>query len=194
MTPRNFTSASEAFGARGRQGARGEAFYVSSLERYAAGRWRIFPSLSVPGMRTDVDLAVANGDSVVLIDVKAWKGGHLWSFPVGTQSWMPMDGLTPYIKPDSGTWGRLSRNMVMALDRYGSLLPGTRLSAMVVFVPTRGRDLNSVPDSVEFLFWPGLIRSFLSGPSAAELEDRLGSVEEDVPASIVRQLTSLQRR
>ncbi|MFF7292039.1 nuclease-related domain-containing protein [Microbacterium sp. NPDC008134] len=181
------------YGARGRVGAAGENYFARGLKRAGLTKFEVFYSLNIPDvpgkarMRGDIDCVIANGAKVVLIDVKRWAGSWLWTIP-GTDK--PLNGFLPYSK--DGEWG-LSKNMITALDRMRLRLPEADISAMVVFVPTKNHDPESVPRSVDFLIWPGMIRSYISGHAFGELNLRLGNEVVDVPPSALHLLTQLKR-
>ena len=184
---------SQKYGARGRVGARGENHFAQSLSRAGLTKFEVFYSLNIPdvpgkqSMRGDIDCVLANGNKVVLVDVKRWAGSWLWKIP-GTSK--PMNGLLPYSK--DGGWG-LSQNMITALDRIRMRLPEADVSAMVVFVPTKDHDRESVPRNVDGLIWPGMIRSYLSGDAFGELGARFGNEVADVPQTTLQLLTRLKR-
>jgi hypothetical protein len=200
MAIRNQTiTSSQAFGLRGRAGAKGEAdfFRALSLAKHpetgvSLADFTVFRSLDIPaspGYRGDVDLVIANGDRAVLVDVKRWSGrAPYWTLP-GTSR--PMRGALPL--REQGRW-RLSHNMWTALDRYRAVLRDTpKLSAMVAFVPTSARDPESVPSSVRILRWPGGIGSYLAGAAFEELFRRLGTSPQEIPSSTARILSGLER-
>lgn len=178
------------FGHKATIGAQGETYFAQAIA--AAGLDRLYAtyySLSLPvtttsrqHQKSDVDAAVVNGNTIVLIDVKRWKGGTvLWSV-----SGLPFSGLSPLVM-DNG-W-KLSANMAAAVRRFKEALPGAKVSAMVVFVPTQR---GSTPTSVRWLKWPGDIRSYLLADASKELTARLGSPAE--PALRVQSLMNSLRR
>jgi hypothetical protein len=188
-------SSSDVFGARGRVGAAGERLFVSTGLRNAGldqfPTWTGLDIPTTPGsvpLRGDVDCVIANGDKVVLVDVKRWAKAVYWTVP-GTR--IGMKGLVPM--SDGGRVG-LSSNMGAALDRYRAALGGSHVSALVVFVPTTNHDPASVPTSVRWLTWPGGIRSYLAGEAYAELHQRLGPSVEPVPDRTRTLLERLVRR
>lgn len=133
--------------------------------------------------QSDVDAVLANGNRVVLVDVKRWKGNVIY----WTLGGLPFRGLEPLTH--GGRW-RLSANMAAALQRYREALPGVNVSAMVVFVPApRG----AAPASVRWMKWPGGIRSFLLPAALRELHARLGSTYTTPPARVSGLLKSLER-
>ncbi|MGH8953679.1 MAG: nuclease-related domain-containing protein [Microbacterium sp.] len=184
---------SEKYGARGRVGAQGESYFAQGLKRAGLTKFEVFYSLNIPDvpgkkrMRGDIDCVIANGNKIVLVDVKRWAGTWFWTIP-GTDK--PMNGFLPYSK--DGDWG-LSKNMSTALDRIRLRLPEADISAMVVFVPTKNHDRESVPRNVDGLIWPGMIRSYISGHAFGELNVRLGNDVVDVPQSTLHLLTQLKR-
>lgn len=181
------------YGQRGRVGAQGENYWAQALKRAGLTKFKVFYSLNIPdvpgrpSMQGDIDCVIANGNKVVLVDVKRWAGHFFWTIP-GTGK--PMNGLVPYTKNDE--W-KLSQNMVTALDRMRHSLPGADVSAMVVFVPTKNHDRESVPLSVDFLIWPGMIRSYVSGAAFDELYLRLGDEVEEVQPQVMHLLSRLKR-
>ncbi|AQX81553.1 hypothetical protein BWO91_17690 [Plantibacter flavus] len=179
------------FGQNGHTGAQGEKFFLDGLKRsgiadFADVRHGVrIPSSPADGqpIQTDVDFTISNGDRLVLVDVKRWStGAAYWSIP-----WLnlPMKNRRPLLKEHSRSvrsigelvtayrsrqWA-LSRNMEWALTRYRDALPSVHVSAMVVFVPT---SKGGMPESVSWLLWPGLIRSYRADQSYGEIQHRLG--------------------
>lgn len=188
------------YGKRGRIGALGEDFFDEALKRAGLDRFPRFRSLRLPAqpgkasMRGDIDSVLANGNQIVLVDVKSWKGGVLWTFPVRLRPFkgLPFNGIAP-MRDNDGRW-RLSENMVTALDRMRDELPDAEITAMVVFVPTRKSDLTSVPRSVRFLVWPGGIQSYFLSEFFWELERRLGKEARKVPTRTLQTLAGLGRQ
>lgn len=185
------------YGQRGRVGALGEDYFDKALRRAGLDKYMRFRSLRIPdqpgktSMRGDIDSVLANGNKLVLIDVKRWKGRVLWTVPI-LKELRPVNGLKP-ILDDRMRW-QLSRNMTTALDRMRYALPDADVSAMVVFVPTHNGDLDSGPKSVRFFFWPGGIQSYTSGEAIYELTKRLGAEPEDVPTRTLQRLARLGTR
>lgn len=176
----NDASLHKKFGANAAIGAMGEKYYGGALDRGGiSSKYEVHSSLNIPDARgskssysSDVDFAVANGGSLILVDVKRFASGyHYWSF-MG----FPFKGLTPMMKNDK--W-RLSANMAAAVDRYQQALPGIHVEAMVVFVPTN--KTGAMPSSVGLLVWPGRIRSYLAGDSIYKLHKLLGTPEAVSP-------------
>lgn len=188
------------YGKRGRIGALGEDFFDEALKRAGLDRFPRFRSLRIPdqpgktSMRGDIDSVLANGNRIVLVDVKSWKGGVLWTLPIWFRPFIPLpfNGSKPMLD-DCGRW-QLSKNMITALDRMRYVLPEAEITAMVVFVPTRKSDLTSVPRSVRFFVWPGGIQSYISGEALDELEHRLGQVAQEVPTRTLQTLARLGRQ
>lgn len=96
FAPREASSLEEVFGERGRLGNLAEKAYQSRLDKHAKYvaekygsefEYLICTSLGIPrkagGKKyvSDVDIAIANGDEVLLIDVKEWLPGIYISFP-----------------------------------------------------------------------------------------------------------------
>ena len=175
------------FGANAAVGAAGERHYATALDRGGiSSKYEVHSSLNIPNSSrsrtsysSDVDIAVANGNTLILIDVKRFAAGfHYWSF-----FGFPFKNLTPMLKDGKGDDGpkwRLSANMAAAVDRYQQALPGVHVEAMVAFVPTNSK--GAMPASVGLLFWPGGIRSFLAGDSIYRLNKLLGTPTPVNPA------------
>ena len=180
------------FGDQAEVGASGERHFAQILKQHAFDQTcDIFYSLGIPqgkhfgakALRSDVDVAVVNGNSVILIDVKRWKGSCVYLSLGG----LPFRDLTPL--QSHGGW-KMSANMAQALRRYREALPGVNVTAMVVFVPTHR---GVAPTSVRWLKWPGGVRSFLVPAAIRELRARVG-VERQVPdARIIGLLNRMQR-
>ena len=123
------------FGKQGEIGASGERHFAQMLQRAALDEvYDIFYSLSIPrgrdfkatAMKSDVDVVLLNGNQLVLVDVKRWKGtGIFWSM-----SGLPFRDLSPLTL--GGKW-KMSANMAAAMRRYKEALPGVHVTAMVVF-------------------------------------------------------------
>ena len=186
------------FGKRGTVGDRGEDYFGKALVNSGLDRFAVYRSLGIPAkadqtrLRGDVDCVIANGDRVVLIDVKRWTGDYLWTLPFTNR---PMRGLGPLLmqKTKSGPleWS-LSKNMAAAQDRYSAALPQVLVTSMVAFAPTNDRDRDSGPKNVQFLLWEGGIKSYTIGEAVTELKLRLGpEVIEPLP-EITHLLTGLQ--
>jgi len=194
------------FGAAGGIGARGETQYLKALRNALPPGYTITHSLSIPetrddkaAMSGDVDVAIASGNKLVLIDVKAWKGPSSYWSPAGVLAVItanldlkaipllvkPWRGFRPYLL--NGKW-KASQNMLLALNRYRKRLKGADVSAMVVFVPANG----APPRSVHLLGWPGGISSFRSKHSFEEIINRLGPPTPPTPA--IKQLLAEMSR
>lgn len=178
----------QKFGHNAIIGAQGEKYYGNVLDRAGiSSQYEVHSSLNIPNVSnskssysSDVDFAVANGNTLILIDVKKWSAGKMyWSF-MG----FPFKGMSPMLK--DGKW-RLSQNMVTAVERYQRNLPGINIEAMVVFVPTTRN--GAMPTSVGLLFWPGKIRSYLAGDSIHKLPKILG-----IPSPVNPMIRSLLAR
>ena len=179
------------FGGQADVGAAGERYFGQIVKREALDQvYDVFYSLSIPKSRhsskalaSDVDAALLNGNRLVLVDVKRWKGnGVYWSM-----SGLPFMGFSPLMH--GGKW-KMSANMAAAVRCYREALPGVQISAMVVFVPTQR---GNVPASVRWLKWPGGIGSFLLPAAVRELRTRLGSERKPPAAHTFGTLSALQR-
>lgn len=184
-------AASREFGANAVVGSLGERQYAGILERAGLtgeGGYDVWYSVKVPNKdgsrgKTDVDLVLASGSRVVLIDVKRWASTNwktsssgrkvkspvtYWSIPFLN---LPMKGLSP-LRNGNGEW-RLSRSMEMAADRFSPLFGNARVLSIVVFVPTTkdGRG----PANVSFLRWPGGIKSYSAQDSLCVIRKFLGT-------------------
>lgn len=186
------SSARSRFGDQAEVGASGERYFETLLER--AGLTQLYDvhfSLGIPQGRdqkatrynSDVDAVLVNGNKIVLVDVKRWKGNAIYWSVAG----LPFRGLAP-LSHDKG-W-KLSANMAAALRRYKEALPGANITAMVVFVPTQRGHL---PTSVRWLKWPGEIRSYLSDSGMKEISRRLGPERTNPHPAITGVLSRLQR-
>jgi hypothetical protein len=182
-------------------GNQGEDYFSKALANAGLSDYTTYRSLGIPAKSNqtklggDVDFVIANGNIVRLIDVKRWAGSPLWTLPfVGR----PMNGLAPLliqeVKGGPRVWKRPSRNMAAALDRYRQKLPGVDVEAMVVCVPTKDSDRDSGPSNVDFLFWPGGIRSFTVGQATTELKRVLGPDVITPSPGITHLLDALQIR
>ena len=160
----------------------GEQQFAGILDKFGISRdYDVWYSLKLPsdprnpgGTRynSDVDVAIASGNRLLLIDVKRWAGGyHYW-----TLFGLPFKGLTPMMK--NGQW-KLGANMAGALARYRSNLSGMHVEAIVVFMPTNAR--GSAPASVFAFRWPGGIKSYLHGAAIAKIKSTLGRSERVNP-------------
>ena len=156
----------------------GEQQFAEMLNKYGISRdYDVWYSLKLPSdpknpngtkYNSDVDAAVASGNRLLLIDVKRWAGGyHYWTF-----FGLPFKGITPMMK--NGQW-KLGSNMAGALSRYRANLPGMRVEAIVLFVPTSAR--GAAPSSVFALRWPGGIKSYLHGAGLAKIKSSMGKSE-----------------
>lgn len=160
----------------------GEEQFATLLAKHGITRdYDVWYSLRIPSdpknpngtkYNSDVDVAVASGDRLILIDVKRWAGGyHYW-----TLFGLPFKGVTPMKKGNK--WG-LGKNMAGAVSRYRANLPGIRVEAIVVFMPTNAR--GKAPSSVFALKWPGNIRSYLHGAGLAKIKSALGKPQKVSP-------------
>lgn len=187
---------SAKYGARGHAGAQGEKYWANLVKRAGFDKFEVYYSLSMPRrpgqthLATDIDCVIANGNRVVLIDVKRWRGLFLWTLSLRDLK-IPIDVLRPRVM--EGKW-TLSKNMHAALDLVRYHLPEAEVSAMVVFVPTKDNDPGSVPFEVAFLKWPGDIKSYLAADGATEVKRRLGDEVEEVRPQIRHLLTRLTRK
>lgn len=192
-------SLSSRFGERrGRVGDQGESFLSKAFRNSGLYKFSIWHDLGLPAragqskLSTDVDFAIANGSNVILIDAKRWSGSFLWTLP---NSW-PMSGLLPLRMPKTRNapkvWSQLSSNMAAAVDRYQQHLPKANVSAMVIFVPTIDSDRDSGPKHVEFLIFPGLIRSYRVGAAIGEIERVLGREFVELLPEITHLLNGLK--
>jgi hypothetical protein len=163
-------------------GLRGEKYFRDVLERAGVDRdYDIWYSLKIPSdphnrnatkYSSDVDVALTSGNKLLLIDVKMWSASSAYWSLFG----LPFKGLSPMIDKKKG-W-RLSSNMAAAVDRYQKNLPGVSVQAMVIFVPTRA---GGAAPMVNFLKWPGDIRSYSSQDGLRKAKKWLGRGEETTP-------------
>lgn len=176
-------------------GMLGEQYFADALRRAGlTGSYEVYGSLNIPTpanqrhnqYSSDVDCAVANGNNLLLIDVKRWASGfHYWSI-----FGFPFKNLTPMTK-GNGQWA-LSGNMAAAVARYRDALPGVNVQAIVVFVPTKSKGM-AMPASVGLLRWPGGIRSYLTQDALYKIKSILGQ-PQPVEGKIRAVLGSMVRR
>jgi len=163
-------------------GLMGEQLFYQLLEKYGISRdYDIWFSLRIPNdpsnphatrYNSDVDVAIASGNKLILIDVKRWAAGyHYWSL-----FGLPFKGLTPITK--NGSW-KLGANMAGAQARFQANLKGMRVESMVVFVSTNSR--GAAPSSVALLKWPGGIKSYLYGAAIPKIKSILGKPQRVNP-------------
>lgn len=175
--------AEDAFGENAYVGAIGEQNFANTLERLGLlNRYDSWFSVKVPKRdghgqeKADVDIVLASGKHILLIDVKMWSAQerkpdgtyrrkHYWTIPFTD---LPMVNLSPL--KSHGAW-KLSRSMNMARSRFSQALPGYHVEAIVVFVPV-GKQRH-VP-GVSFLRWPGRIFSYASGDAVRAIHQKLG--------------------
>lgn len=155
-------------------GRSGEEYFAQILAKHGITRdYTVWYSLRIPNdprnsnatkYNSDVDVAIAAGDRLILIDVKKWASGHHYWTLFG----LPFKGIQPMMK--DGKW-KLGANMAGALSRYRAHLPNMRVEAMIVFVPTNSR--GAAPSSVFALKWPGGIKSYLHGAAITRIKNSL---------------------
>lgn len=170
-------AAGKKFGAAGRVGAEGERDFARLLQSAGlTNDYSVFASMRTPAdksgsgktYKSDVDFAIANGNSLILIDVKRWSAKKSWWSFGG----YPFHGFMPHFQ--NGQWKPLSRNMQMALNRTRQHLPGVRVEAVVIFVATSS---GKTPPNVSFMTWPGGIHSYLPNPGLRRIRSILGRRE-----------------
>lgn len=159
----------------------GEKYFRDALERAGFDDlYDVWYSLKIPNdpsnpgateYSSDVDVALTSGNRLILVDVKRWSA----TAPYWSIFGLPFKGLTPLIK--DGKW-ELGKNMAMAVSRYQKNLPGVRVDAIVVFVPTKPG--GSAP-MVNFLKWPGDIRSYNTQDGMRKIKNILGVSEDTLP-------------
>lgn len=163
-------------------GQRGEQYFRTALERAGLDDdYDIWYSLRIPSDPTrrgaaqytsDVDVALTSGNRLILVDVKMWSAAA----PYWSLFGLPFKGITPMIDPKKG-W-RLSGNMALAVDRYQKNLPGVRVEAAVIFVPTKA---GAPAPFVSLLKWPGGIRSYSAQDGISRIRRSLGASEDTSP-------------
>lgn len=179
-------------------GARGERVLSGLLrENPLTHDYAMWQSLRIPTQpgetrySSDVDLAVASGNRLVLVDAKFWAANHVFWTLFG----MPMRDLAPM--PDRNTdrfvnsvgpKKQMSRNMELAVTRYSAALPAHSVLGIVVFAPTKG----GLPTSVGFLRWPGGIRSFLPQDGMRRIHRFLGDSQE--PTELIQSVLGIHTR
>lgn len=176
------SAANAKFGAKNAAiGAVGEKYFQGVLDRAGVDKdYDIWYSLKIPNdpknpnatkYSSDVDVALTSGNRLILVDVKMWSATSAYWSIFG----LPFKGLAPMIK--NGKW-ELGKNMAMAVDRYQKNLPGTRVEAIVIFVPTKP---GGAAPMVNFLKWPGNISSYNSQSGLRKIRSVLGVSEETAP-------------
>lgn len=188
----NTSQARQRFGGKAHVGAAGERKFAELMR--GAGldaKYSIFYSLNLPSAgpgggrqyQSDVDVALINGNRIVLVDVKNWKPNVVyWS--LGS---IPMCNLSPLLRD-----GRMkhSANMAAAVSRYRQAFPHAKVSAMVVFIPSAKGEM---PISVRWLKWPGGIRSYSLTAAFKEIEARLGSTPLPPDMRLIGGVRALER-
>ncbi len=189
-------AATGKFGDAAKVGAAGERYFAEMLRREAIDSIAdVFYGLSIPRGRSkayqstgarqaDVDVALVNGNTLVLVDVKRWKGNSVY----WTLGGLPFRDFMPLMH--RGEW-KLSANMATAVRKYREEFPGVNVSAMVVFVPTQK---GNAPASVSLFKWPGGIRSYLMPAGMKELRRRLGDQRKVPQALLIGRLHALQKK
>lgn len=165
------------FGKQAQAGSVGEKKLSRYINRHAmCSKYFAYRSLRIPHKpgqtvyQSDVDMALASGNRLVLIDAKMFSAGHAYWSAFG----MIFKGFSP-MKDNSGNNVKLSKNMALALARYKEALPGHRVEAVVVFVPSGNK--SQLPTSVSLLRWPGRIRSYLPNDGLGKIAKLLGEPE-----------------
>lgn len=184
-------SAQKKFGANAGIGAMGERQFGEMLKRAGLdSKYTVWYSLSlpsIPGQKdygTDVDVAISNGDKIILIDVKRWSAKYTYWSIFGK----PFQNLSPKI--ENGKWG-LSKNMEMALDRFRKNLPGISVEAAVIFVPTS--KAGTTP-TVGFLRWPGNIKSYAAADGLIKIQRFLGKTAQPSNPIIMQKVGRLVKK
>jgi hypothetical protein len=163
-------------------GLRGEKYFRDALNRAGLDdEYDIWYSLRIPNdpnnrnatkYDSDVDVALTSGNKLILVDVKMWSAQSAYWTLFG----LPFKGIAPMIDKKKG-W-RLSSNMAAAVDRYKKSLPGVTVEAAVIFVPTKA---GGGAPMVNFLKWPGDIRSYSSQDGIRRIKKSLGRGEDTSP-------------
>lgn len=166
------------FGKNAYTGAAGERKLSGHLNRHPmCSRYFAWRSLRIPhspgqtNYQSDVDMALASGNRLVLIDAKMYASGYTYWSAFGRV----FKG-TQILKDDDGNPRRLSRNMELAVTRYREALPGCRVEGVVIFVASGKK--SQLPNSVSLLRWPGGIRSYLPNDGMRKIAQILGTPEE----------------
>lgn len=173
----------------------GEQRFAAILAKAGVTRdYEVWYSLRIPkdprnpggtNYNSDVDVAIASGNKLILVDVKNWASGyHYWSI-----AGLPFKGISP-MKKQNGEW-KLGANMAGALARYRANLPGMSVEAIVVFIPTNAK--GALPSSVGLLRWPGGIKSYLHGSGINKIKSFLGK-KERVNPKIESLMSNMSRR
>lgn len=203
--------AQSKFGSSAQTGVVGEKYFWKMItQSQLTYHYGIWASLGIPQVKkkgyngtqyktkkygSDVDFAVANGDTIVLVDAKMYKGNKFyWSLGQNI-----MEGFG-FKKDKQGNKVIASRNMAMAIDFYKIKLNAIRsqlakqgvktnpvkIVAITVFVPTTAKTL---PTSVRFLTWPGGIKSYLPEAGVKKIRSILGEPQMKGKDTYINQAT-----
>lgn len=181
-----------------RQGIRGEQQLYDMLQKNTKlSQCLIEVSLGVPrttkrqkSYDSDVDIAIAAGNHIVLIDAKYYAAGkYYWRKGDGTI----MEGFGPKLDTNTKQPIKVSKSMIAAKNRYqqkidntinkynktaphNKRLPKVKVHAVVIFVPTGNR--KQLPKSVRFLTYPGRIKSYLPAKGLKKVYSLLGKPKQ----------------
>lgn len=167
------SQAHDKFGANVVAGQIGERALAAKLQNSSETRaYSLFQSLGIPAKpgskrySSDVDMALINGNRVVLIDAKQWSARKFYWSLAGTV----FENFSVKRDRRSNEPVTMSKNMDMAVNRYREYLPGCVVLGMVVFVPSKA----GLPSGVSLLRWPGGIKSYLPNDAIRRIHRFLG--------------------
>ena len=186
------SAAHEKFGKTVIAGQIGEKALAAKLQTNPKTRsYDLYQSLGMPTKpgrkryNSDVDMVLANGNRVVLIDAKNWSANKFYWSMGGTV----FENFGVKRDRNSGEPVKTSKNMDMAVNLYNEYLPGVQVLGMVVFVPTKA----GLPTSVKLLRWPGGIGSYLPNDAIRKITNFLGAPQE-TNDKVFQRLNALAKR
>lgn len=147
--------------------------------------------------KSDVDFVFANGNNVVLVDVKGYASKKFYWTAWFLGDFRIREGLFGFkkakAKDGTETVQSLSQSMQMAVNQYSELLPEANITALLLFVPvgkvrtadmTHAADPRKLPSSVTFLRAPGNIRAYSQEKGFGVINRLLGPQKVAVPDHI----------
>lgn len=97
--------------------------------------------------KTDVDCIISVGNKILLLDMKYYASGDVTYRNCNDGKLRAFDNQTGEAIGDGYS---LSKNMLMAFDRFKNLFPNKSVEAYVVFIPT-----DKGAAQLDNVFWPG---------------------------------------